>query len=283
MLSASDIDTYRICPLKYKFARVFRIPQEPTIHQRFGIVAAPGARALPLGRRRRARRPDGAVRGLLAALRLRRLGRRAPVPRARGGALERYWRSEREAEAEPVWFERSFAFRLGPHLLRGRVDRVDRRPDGTLRADRLQDRQGEDRERAARGRAALALPDGRARVVAARDLGAELLLRADRREGAGRALRGGARPRRGDGRRRSPTASWPRTSSRRPRPRSARSATTGSSARRPRSRPGARALRSSRPRGSRRAVDRSVAESTDTACPPRAGSAAVWMSARDAR
>ncbi|MGI9094170.1 MAG: ATP-dependent helicase, partial [Thermoleophilaceae bacterium] len=27
MLSASDIETYRICPLKYKFARVFRIPQ----------------------------------------------------------------------------------------------------------------------------------------------------------------------------------------------------------------------------------------------------------------
>src|SRR5206468_2670676 len=38
MLSASDIETYRICPLKYKFARVFRIPQEPTINQRFGIL-----------------------------------------------------------------------------------------------------------------------------------------------------------------------------------------------------------------------------------------------------
>src|SRR5581483_11664454 len=38
VLSASDIDTYRPCPLKYKFARVFRIPQEPTIHQRFGIM-----------------------------------------------------------------------------------------------------------------------------------------------------------------------------------------------------------------------------------------------------
>jgi DNA helicase-2/ATP-dependent DNA helicase PcrA len=38
VLSATDIDTYRSCPLKYKFARVFRIPQEPTIHQRFGIV-----------------------------------------------------------------------------------------------------------------------------------------------------------------------------------------------------------------------------------------------------
>src|SRR6185312_10698205 len=38
VLSASNIDTYRTCPLKYKFARVFRIPQEPTVHQRFGIV-----------------------------------------------------------------------------------------------------------------------------------------------------------------------------------------------------------------------------------------------------
>ncbi|MBW3535587.1 MAG: PD-(D/E)XK nuclease family protein, partial [Gemmatimonadetes bacterium] len=37
-LSASDIETYRTCPLKYKFARVLRIPQEPTLNQRFGIV-----------------------------------------------------------------------------------------------------------------------------------------------------------------------------------------------------------------------------------------------------
>ena len=37
----------------------------------------------------------------------------------------------RDEESEPVWFERSFSFSLGPHLLRGRVDRVDRRPDGT--------------------------------------------------------------------------------------------------------------------------------------------------------
>jgi DNA helicase-2/ATP-dependent DNA helicase PcrA len=38
VLSASDIETYRTCPLKYKFARVLRIPQEPTLNQRFGIV-----------------------------------------------------------------------------------------------------------------------------------------------------------------------------------------------------------------------------------------------------
>ena len=29
-----------------------------------------------------------------------------------------------------MWFERQFTFKLGPHLLRGRVDRVDRLPSG---------------------------------------------------------------------------------------------------------------------------------------------------------
>ena len=37
-LSASDIETYRGCPLRYKFARVLRIPTEQTLNQRFGIV-----------------------------------------------------------------------------------------------------------------------------------------------------------------------------------------------------------------------------------------------------
>ena len=44
-----------------------------------------------------------------------------------------------------MWFERAFQFRMGPHLLRGRVDRVDRLPGRRLRADRLQDRPPEDR------------------------------------------------------------------------------------------------------------------------------------------
>ncbi|MDE3070401.1 MAG: PD-(D/E)XK nuclease family protein, partial [Acidobacteriota bacterium] len=36
-----------------------------------------------------------------------------------------------EHRGTPLWFERSFAFALGPHLLRGRVDRVDRLADGS--------------------------------------------------------------------------------------------------------------------------------------------------------
>ncbi|MEA2332218.1 MAG: ATP-dependent helicase UvrD/PcrA [Thermoleophilaceae bacterium] len=132
MLSASDIETYRICPLKYKFARVFRIPQEPTIHQRFGIVVHQVLERFH-------NEPSPSLERLreLFEISWRRSGfgdsddelqfRERAV-----ASLERYWRLDHESEAEPVWFERSFAFKLGPHLLRGRVDRVDRHPDGSF-------------------------------------------------------------------------------------------------------------------------------------------------------
>jgi DNA helicase-2/ATP-dependent DNA helicase PcrA len=41
-------------------------------------------------------------------------------------ALRRYHARLHSELATPVWFERSFNFRLGPHHIRGRVDRVDR-------------------------------------------------------------------------------------------------------------------------------------------------------------
>jgi DNA helicase II / ATP-dependent DNA helicase PcrA len=145
MLSATDIETYRTCPLKYKFARVFRIPSEPTLNQRFGIlvhqvleryhsVSSPGGPSL--------RGPQGETRsrGLPELLNLLEAGWR------RGGfgdseeerqlrakatqSLVRYHDRFRDEDAEPVWFEKSFQFRMGPHLLRGRVDRVDRLPGG---------------------------------------------------------------------------------------------------------------------------------------------------------
>jgi DNA helicase II / ATP-dependent DNA helicase PcrA len=125
-LSASDIQTYRSCPLKYKFARVLRIPVEQTIHQRFGIVVhqvleryhsdghATLAQMLDLldtGWRRSGFGDGEHERELLAKART---------------ALIRYHARLSDHDAEPVWFERKFDFRLGPHHLRGRVDRVDR-------------------------------------------------------------------------------------------------------------------------------------------------------------
>jgi CRISPR/Cas system-associated exonuclease Cas4 (RecB family) len=125
-LSASDIQTYRACPLRYKFARVLRIPTEQTVHQRFGIVVhqvleryhADGGQTLAQllelldVRWRRA--------GFGESQRDRDLFQKAQV------ALTRYHARLGGQDSEPVWFERSFDFRLGPHHVRGRVDRVDR-------------------------------------------------------------------------------------------------------------------------------------------------------------
>lgn len=123
-LSASDIETYRSCPLRYKYSRVLRIPVAQTPQQRFGIVVHQvlerfhGERGSTLAQLlelldaawRRAGLDDGDPR-------LRELAREA---------LTRYHARLTHEASEPVWFERPFAFRLGPHHLRGRVDRVDR-------------------------------------------------------------------------------------------------------------------------------------------------------------
>jgi len=130
LLSAGDIETYRTCPLKYKFARVFRIPSEPTLNQRFGIVvhqvleryhSSGGATVdellglLEAGWRRG---------GFGASEQERQLHAKADA------ALRRYHQRTRSEPAEPVWFEKAFQFKLGAHTLRGRVDRVDRLPGG---------------------------------------------------------------------------------------------------------------------------------------------------------
>jgi superfamily I DNA/RNA helicase/RecB family exonuclease len=134
VLSASDIDTYRTCPLKYKFARVFRIPQEPTIHQRFGIVVHQVLERFHAG-------SQGVVSGSLPELlglldfgwRRGGFGDSEEERQLRGkaaAALTQYHTRFQSSESEPLWFERAFSFKLGPHLLRGRVDRVDRLPGG---------------------------------------------------------------------------------------------------------------------------------------------------------
>jgi DNA helicase-2/ATP-dependent DNA helicase PcrA len=133
-LSASDLSLYLTCPLKYKFARVFGIPQEPTINQRFGILFH------NVLERFHKEPPADPEDGLQTLNRLFEAGWRRTGfgssddelqfrDRARE-ALRLYWEAERAAEGEPVWLERKFDFKVGEHHVRGRVDRVDRLPDG---------------------------------------------------------------------------------------------------------------------------------------------------------
>jgi superfamily I DNA/RNA helicase/RecB family exonuclease len=133
-LSASDLDLYLTCPLKYKFARVFGIPQEPTINQRFGILIH------NVLERFHKDPSEGAEEDLERLMALFEAGwRRSGFgtsddelqfrDRARE-ALRLYVEREGGAEGEPVWLERKFDIKIGEHHVRGRVDRVDRLPDG---------------------------------------------------------------------------------------------------------------------------------------------------------
>jgi DNA helicase II / ATP-dependent DNA helicase PcrA len=131
VLSASDIDTYRTCPLKYKFARVFRIPQEPTLNQRFGIAVHQVLERFHVGDEPQT--IEGMMGLLDAAWRRNGFGGSEQEIQLRGkatDALTRYCERFATEDARPTFFERSFSFPLGPHVLRGRVDRVDRLPEG---------------------------------------------------------------------------------------------------------------------------------------------------------
>jgi len=135
-LSASDLGLYLTCPLKYKFARVFGIPQEPTINQRFGILIHN-----VLERFHKEGEDQAGEAGLERLMDLFEAGWRRTGfgrsddelqfrDRARE-AMRLYWERESESEGEPVWLERKFDIRVGEHHVRGRVDRVDRLPDGS--------------------------------------------------------------------------------------------------------------------------------------------------------
>jgi DNA helicase-2/ATP-dependent DNA helicase PcrA len=133
-LSASDLDLYLTCPLKYKFGRVFGIPQEPTINQRFGILIH---NVLERFHKEAIGGEEGGLERLMdlfeAGWRRTGFGTSDDELQFRDRAREAmrlYWEREREAEGEPAWLERKFDMRIGEHHVRGRVDRVDRLPGG---------------------------------------------------------------------------------------------------------------------------------------------------------
>jgi DNA helicase-2/ATP-dependent DNA helicase PcrA len=159
VLSASDIDTYRACPLRYKFARVLRVPREPTLNQRFGIAVHQvlerfhehGTLPLALGGidNGESARTGGILRLLDVAWRRGGFGDSDEERQLRDKARVALLRYEERASGDdgaanglvadagseagtgtPRWFERSFSFPLGAHWVRGRVDRVDELPGG---------------------------------------------------------------------------------------------------------------------------------------------------------
>jgi DNA helicase II / ATP-dependent DNA helicase PcrA len=135
-LSATDIELYRTCPLKYKFARVFGIPQETTINQRFGIVVHQVLERYH-AQQASGEADAGSLERLMAlfaaAWRRAGFGESDDELQFREKAIEalRHYHSREVASgSQPRWVERKFDFRIGPHHVRGRVDRVDQLPGG---------------------------------------------------------------------------------------------------------------------------------------------------------
>jgi DNA helicase-2/ATP-dependent DNA helicase PcrA len=137
-MSATDMDLYRTCPLKYKFRKVFNIPQEQTINQRFGIAIH---QVLERFHKHEGEGPpEGKEAGLQrlmslfeAAWRRSGFGETHDELQFRERAvasLHRYYERHLTSSSRPTFFERGFDFRVGPHHLRGRVDRVDELDDG---------------------------------------------------------------------------------------------------------------------------------------------------------
>lgn len=130
VMSAGDLFTYGSCPLRYKFNRVLRIPQRPTVAQRFGIVVH---QVLERYHGRGGTEQSELLDLLQASWRRSGLAGEADEARlwARAeDAMARYHARTAAESSQVVWLERGFEFRLGAHTLRGRVDRVDRHPDG---------------------------------------------------------------------------------------------------------------------------------------------------------
>lgn len=140
VLSATQLDTYADCPLRYAYQYVLRARGEAGVHADLGSLVhevlaefcAPGG-----GRPR----TYAALKALAAERWRDDIARFRPqVEEARRDyydMLDRWWHAEGDPAGgdgpEVVRTEHRFDVAVGPHRLSGAIDRVDRLPDGSLR------------------------------------------------------------------------------------------------------------------------------------------------------
>ena len=155
-ISYSQIEDYRRCPLRYRFAHVLQIPVLPTPQLIYG-TALHRAVGDFLQRKREGLKPT--LDDLERAFRATWLSEGFISPeheaeRFEAGlaALRRFFEQEKDAPA-PDLVEQRFSFLLGKDRVVGRWDRVDRTPEGAIVIDykstALEDDEGEKAQRRA--------------------------------------------------------------------------------------------------------------------------------------
>ena len=134
-LSASQLETYDDCPLRYAYRYALRVRDEPTPQADLGTLVHDVLAAFldPVDPRPRSR--DALFE--LAAERWRDdIARYRPqVEEARRDyfdMLERWWEQEGQGPLAPdvLAVEYPFEVEVGPHTVRGAIDRIDRADDG---------------------------------------------------------------------------------------------------------------------------------------------------------
>ncbi|MCU0307634.1 MAG: ATP-dependent helicase [Thermoleophilia bacterium] len=131
-LSPTDISRYMTCPLAFRFARIDRVPPREVPARAIGVAAHAALEA-----HHRPGGTGGDADRLVArfAVELRRAGvdttaeGRQALARARTW-LPRHVERHQRSRVRTVAVEQAFTLHVGPHRVRGRIDRVDAHPQG---------------------------------------------------------------------------------------------------------------------------------------------------------
>ena len=131
-LSPTDIARYMACPLAYRFASVDRVPPRWDPNRAVGNAIHAALEACF-----RDGVPEGGADRVIARF-ATEMARRGAAGTAVGRqAMERvrehvpgYLDRVRKAGVRPVGVERAFSLKVGPHVIRGRIDRIDSHPQG---------------------------------------------------------------------------------------------------------------------------------------------------------
>jgi RecB family exonuclease len=137
-LSYSSLRTWDECPRRYEFRYIWRLPEEPQENTRLGILVHHVLQEAVIKRMA----GETIDRGAVIQLWCRACEGPGGFPPADGGArmmgermLGRYVDSNAWQDAHPDAVEKEFVVQIGASTFGGKLDRIDRRPDGLTIVD----------------------------------------------------------------------------------------------------------------------------------------------------
>jgi RecB family exonuclease len=136
-LSASAVDTYERCGLRFKLERDWRIPGEPAAAMQYGAaihrVLKTYFDGLRAGRPKNEAELIQLFRDDLASAGIREKYQHELYEKQGVAQLQGFLASAQSVSAQDILHtEESFEIHIGPITVVGRIDRIDQRPDGTV-------------------------------------------------------------------------------------------------------------------------------------------------------